>query len=253
VPHFTSEGISIAYESFGEGPPVILVHGFGSNRHVNWINTGWTESLVAAGYRAIALDNRGHGESEKLYDPALYSARTMARDVANLIDHLGLGRAALIGYSMGARIAAFVALDAPEKVAAAVFGGLGEAMVTGMEDGAVIVEGLRAEKLSDVTDKTARQYRIFADHTGSDRAALAACMAGTRVPIAADLIARIAVPVLVAVGTEDAVSGPAAPLAAILPQGEVLDITGRDHMRATGDPQFKRGVMAFFERVYPAG
>ena len=251
MPQFTSEGIAIAYESFGEGPPVVLVHGFGSNRHVNWINTGWTEALASAGYRAIALDNRGHGESEKLYDPALYTARAMARDVANLIDHLALGRAALVGYSMCARIAAYVAVDAPEKVAAAVFGGLGEAMITGMEDSAVIVAGLLAEKLSEVTDKTARQYRIFADHTGSDRRALAACMAGSRTAIDAQTVGRIAVPVLVAVGTEDAVSGLPGPLAAILPQGEVLDIAGRDHMRATGDPQFKRGVLAFFERVYP--
>src|SRR5690606_13098067 len=140
MPHFTSEGFSIAYESFGEGPPVVLVHGFGSNRHVNWIDLGWTDVLVSAGYRVVALDNRGHGESEKAYDPALYSARAMARDVSNLMDHLGLGRAALIGYSMGARIAALTAVDTPEKVAAAVFGGLGEAMVTGMSGSAVIIE-----------------------------------------------------------------------------------------------------------------
>lgn len=251
MPSFESDGISIAYEMLGEGPAVLLIHGFASNRRINWVDTGWMRALAEAGYCAIALDNRGHGDSEKLYDPARYSARAMARDAAALLDHLGLERAALVGYSMGARIAAFVSIDAPGRVAAVVFGGLGEAMITGMGNGEAIVEALLTENPAAIADKGVRQYRIFADATGSDRKALAACMGGSRVPIAAEMIASISVPALVAVGTKDAVSGPARPLADLLAQGEVLDIEGRDHMRATGDPQFKRGVLAFFERVYP--
>ena len=75
---------------YGEGKPLLFIHGFGSNGKVNWVDTGWVETLVGAGYQAITFDNRGHGRSEKLYDPALYSARIMARDAINLLDHLGI-------------------------------------------------------------------------------------------------------------------------------------------------------------------
>ncbi len=248
MPKFTSEGFEIAYETYGEGPPVVLVHGFASSGQVNWVATGWVETLTEAGYQAITIDNRGHGQSEKIYDSEYYSAREMAKDTINLIDHLGIGPAVLLGYSMGARISAFAALDAPEKVRAVIFGGLGINMIHGMSNSEEIIEGLLAPALSSVTHKTARQFRIFADHTRSDRKALAACMAGSRARISADDVKKINVPALVAVGSEDDVGGAPEPLAELLPQGEVLVIERRDHMRATGDPQFKTGVLAFLQR-----
>ncbi|UJQ95344.1 alpha/beta fold hydrolase [Mariluticola halotolerans] len=248
MPKFTSEGFEIAYETYGEGPPVVLVHGFASSGQVNWVATGWVETLTEAGYQAITIDNRGHGQSEKIYDSEYYSAREMAKDTINLIDHLGIGPAVLLGYSMGARISAFAALDAPEKVRAVIFGGLGINMIHGMSNSEEIIEGLLSPALSSVTHKTARQFRIFADHTRSDRKALAACMAGSRARISADDVKKISVPALVAVGSEDDVGGAPEPLAELLPQGEVLVIERRDHMRATGDPQFKTGVLAFLQR-----
>lgn len=247
MPKFLSDGIEIAYEVYGDGAPIMLVHGFASNGEVNWVATGWVEALIEAGYQAITIDNRGHGQSEKLYDPALYGAQMMARDVANLIDHLGCGSAVLLGYSMGARIAAFVAIDAPEKVRAAVFGGLGINMIRGLSDSDEIIEGLLAPSLSDVTQKTARQFRVFAEHTKSDLKALATCMASSRTKITEDDVRQIAVPVLVAVGSEDDVGGSPEALASLMPQGEALVIERRDHMRATGDAQFKRGVLTFLE------
>lgn len=252
MPKFQSQGVEIAYEVHGEGPPVVCVHGFASNGKVNWVATGWAEALQAAGYGVVILDNRGHGQSEKLYDPAAYDAREMARDVANLVDHLGLARVALLGYSMGARISAFMCLDAPEKVACAVFGGLGANMMRPMLDSAEIIAALRAPALSAVTHETGRRFRIFAEHTGSDIEALAAAMAGSRTPVPREGVARIAVPVLVAVGSKDDVGGDPEALAALMARGEALVIAGRDHMRATGDPQFKRGALEFLGRVYPA-
>lgn len=251
MPVFESEGFELAYEIYGDGPPIIAVHGFGSNGIVNWVSTGWVETLNEAGYRVVTLDNRGHGASQKGYEPSGYDARAMARDVANLIDHLGYEKAALIGYSMGARISAFVCIQNPEKVACAIFGGLGENMPTPMLNSEEIIAALNADALSDVTQPTGRQFRIFADHTKSDRKALAACMAGSRTPVPVEAIKAINVPVLVAVGSEDDVGGPAQPLADILPQGEALVIERRDHMRATGDPQFKKGAVSFLGRVYP--
>ena len=133
---FSSDGVRIAYIDMppesGAGDPILLIHGFASNHAVNWVNTLWTTTLTRAGYRVIALDNRGHGASEKLTDPAAYHSNAMARDALNLLDHLGIGRADVMGYSMGARITAHVALEAPARVRSALLGGLGIHLVQGV-------------------------------------------------------------------------------------------------------------------------
>ncbi|MBU1174351.1 MAG: alpha/beta hydrolase [Alphaproteobacteria bacterium] len=247
---FLSDGIEIAYDVFGEGRPVLMIHGFGSNSRVNWIDTGWVQAVTGAGYQAIVLDNRGHGRSQKLYDPALYSSRLMAHDPINLLDHLHIGKAALIGYSMGARIAAFAALDAPDRVAAAIIGGLGIRILEGLDTSAEIAAALRAESLSSVKGRIGRQYRIFAEHTGSDLEVLAVCMEAGRSPFSTAMLAELGQPILVAVGSKDDIAGPAEPLAARIDKGEALVIDGRDHMRATGDKQFKAGALSFLGRVY---
>src|SRR5262245_29492162 len=110
---FRHDGVDIAFLDEGEGDPVVLIHGFASTAAVNWVHPGWVTTLTRAGRRAIALDNRGHGASSKLYDPADYHSAKMAGDVHALLDHLGIGRADVLGYSMGARIAAFLALAEP--------------------------------------------------------------------------------------------------------------------------------------------
>lgn len=250
---FSSAGLSLDYAVHGVGAPVLLVHGFASSARVNWIDTGWVETLTAAGYQAIAFDNRGHGRSDKPHDPELYYPRQMAEDAIALLDHLSIPRAAVIGYSMGARIAAFMAYDHPDRVAAAVFGGMGMNLVNGLTDGNDIIAGLRAPALDGLTHPTARQFRIFADHTESDREALAACMETSRQPMARADVRRIEVPVLVAVGEADTMAGPPEALAALLPHGEAVVIPKRDHMRATGDKVFKEATLAFLGRTFPAG
>ena len=116
MPSFHHGEVEIAYLDEGAGEPIVLVHGFASNKEVNWVNPGWVTTLTGAGRRAIALDNRGHGASSKLYDPAAYHSATMAEDVRALLDHLGIERADVMGYSMGARIAAFLAVNHPARV-----------------------------------------------------------------------------------------------------------------------------------------
>ena len=92
---FDSAGVHVAYIDEGSGDPIILIHGFASNSTVNWRNTNWIKTLNGAGFRVIAVDNRGHGQSEKLYDPSQYGAATMAEDVRRLMDHLDIARADL--------------------------------------------------------------------------------------------------------------------------------------------------------------
>jgi pimeloyl-ACP methyl ester carboxylesterase len=245
---FDSDGVEIAYLDEGMGAPTLLIHGFGSNAGVNWVSTSWVRDLQAAGRRVIALDNRGHGKSGAPHDPAAYDPKIMAEDSRRLLDHLKIARADVIGYSMGARVAATLALLHPERVRRAVFSGLGEAMVTGIGNTEAIAAALRAESRDEVTDKGARAYRIFAEQTKSDREALAACIIGSRRRLTAEEVGRIAVPVLVAVGTVDTVAGSAEKLAALIPGAEAFAIPGRDHMKAVGDRKHKEAVIAFLNR-----
>jgi pimeloyl-ACP methyl ester carboxylesterase len=245
---FSHDGVEIAFLDQGAGEPIVLVHGFASNAAVNWLNPGWIAALNRGGRRVIALDNRGHGASSKLYDPAAYHSAVMAQDVRALLDHLGVARADVMGYSMGARIAAFLALAHPARVRSVVFGGLGSHLVDGAGLPESIADALEAPSLAAVTDPQGRAFRAFAEQTGSDRKALAACIRGSRQTLAPVDIAKIAMPALVAVGSKDVVAGSAQELAALLPAGEALDIPGRDHMLAVGDKVFKQGVLDFLGR-----
>jgi pimeloyl-ACP methyl ester carboxylesterase len=248
MPTFHHGDVEIAYLDEGQGEPVVLVHGFASTKEVNWINPGWVTTLTRAGRRAIALDNRGHGASSKLHDPAAYHSATMADDVRALLDHLGLERADVMGYSMGARITAFLALAHPSRVRAAIFGGLGIRLVEGVGLPESIANALEAPSLADVTDPVGRVFRSFAEQTKSDLKALAACIRGSRQVLNREQVASLKPPVMVAVGTNDEVAGSPEALAALIPGAQALPIAGRDHMLAVGDKTFKAGVLDFLSR-----
>src|SRR5436190_343110 len=183
---FGHDGVEIAFLDEGEGEPIVLVHGFASTAQVNWVHPGWVTTLTRAGRRVIALDNRGHGASSKLYDPAAYHSARMADDVRALLDHLGINRADVMGYSMGARITAFFALAHPARLRRAVLGGLGVRLVDGVGLPESIADALEAPTLSDVGDPTGRTFRAFAEQTRSDLTALAACIRGSRQTLTRD-------------------------------------------------------------------
>jgi pimeloyl-ACP methyl ester carboxylesterase len=246
MPSFSHDGVEIAFLDEGEGEPIVLVHGFASNKEVNWVFPGWVSTLSRAGRRVIALDNRGHGASTKLYDPAAYHSAIMADDVRALLDYLDLSRADVMGYSMGARNTAFLAMANPERMRAGVLGGVGIRLVGGVGlQPETIAQGLEAPSLADVADPTARTFRAFAEQTKSDLRALAACLRGSRQPLERDHLVRITVPLLVAAGSNDIVAGSPRELAALIPGAQALDIPGRDHMVAVGDKAFKAGVLEF--------
>ncbi len=247
---FTHDGVRIAYVDMAPttddvGEPILLIHGFASNHAVNWMNTLWGKTLTHAGRRVIALDNRGHGQSDKPHDPESYALPVLAEDARALLDHLGVQRCDVMGYSMGARITAFLALAHPARVRSAILGGLGQHLVSASSLPLGIADAMDAPALESLTDPTQRMFRAFADANGNDRRALAACIRGARQMMSAADFGRIACPLLVAIGTKDAIAGDPHALAALNPRAQALDIPGRDHNLAVGDRVFKQGALDF--------
>lgn len=244
---FNSSGVEIAFDDEGQGEPILLIHGFASNGRVNWVDTGWVRTLVTGGYRVITIDNRGHGESEKLYDPLLYAAAEMAEDARRLLDHLGIARAHVMGYSMGARISAFLAIAHQGRVATVVLAGLAENMIKGVGGGAEIAKALEAASIDEVEDLGARSFRQFAETTRSDLKALAACIKSSRVRITEAMLGGITLPVLVVAGEKDDISGRVGPLVKAIPGAIGLTLPNRNHMSAVGDRGYKDAVLRFLQ------
>ncbi len=248
---FQHDGLNLSYFDEGDpsGAPVLLIHGFASSALVNWVHPGWLKTLGDAGYRVIAMDNRGHGSSDKPLDPEAYRPWVMAADSIALLDHLRIPEAHLFGYSMGARISVFSALAHPDRVRSLVLGGLGIGMTDGVGDWDPIADALLAPSLDDVTHDRGRMFRAFADQTKSNKPALAACIRGSRDLVARSDMGKIGAPTLIGVGTKDDIAGSAQALADLMPNARALDIPGRDHMLAVGDRVFKKAVLEFYAEL----
>jgi len=248
----TTDGIHIAYERLGEGEPVLLVHGFGSSKEQNWKSTGWYGSLTDAGFSVLAIDNRGHGESDKPHDPLLYHHDRMAEDVLCVMDAVGLARAPYVGYSMGGLIGLrFLALF-PGRMTRLVLAGVGETYLKGPrvsdpERREMIAEALLTDDRDSITDPRARLFRDFAEQKGKDRLALAACMRAMSPPLPVSMLKTFDKPVLVVDGDQDFIAGPPGPLAAIFPHGSAAIVPGRDHMSAVGARPTRQAVVDFLK------
>jgi pimeloyl-ACP methyl ester carboxylesterase len=200
---FKHNDLEISYIDEGEGEPTVLVHGFASNRDINWVLPSWTTTLKRAGRRVIALDNRGHGQSSKPHDPKSYSLPLMASDTLALLNHLDIEQADYLGYSMGGRIGMYLALRHPDRIRSASLGGIGASIITGPGKNKEIVAALEAPSASDITDPVAKQFRQFAEQTKSDLVALAACMRGLTHQFTGEELASCKVPVLIVRGGVD--------------------------------------------------
>lgn len=252
MPYFNNNGFDLRYETWRDGSaktPVVLVHGFASNLDVNWVSPLWVKTLTDADYRVIAFDHRGHGKSSSSRNPDDYSPQKMAADALGLLDHLGIRSAHFLGYSMGARVSAFAAFAAPQRVKNLCLGGLGMALIDGAGFWGPVHDALIAEDISSITDPRAMMFRKFADQTKSDRLALAACIEGSRINMSQEQVTSLIAPALVAVGTKDDLAGSASALAAIMQNAQAFEIEGRDHMLAVGDRTFKARYLAFLDQI----
>jgi pimeloyl-ACP methyl ester carboxylesterase len=252
MPTFDSNGVSINYIQEGAGPDIVLIHGFASSLQGNWRGTGVVDALVASGRRVTALDCRGHGRSGTPHDPAAYGGTKMADDVIKLMDHLGIANADLMGYSMGAGISAQLVTTHPGRFRAVIFGGMGDALLSGgrpREGTNAIAEALEAKDSSQITDPTAKGFRVFAKSTGADLLALAAVMRSERSATDPAKLRAIKHPVMVIVGEADTLIVSADALAAALPGCTYVKVPG-DHTTAV-TPAYSAAVVEFLAKASP--
>jgi pimeloyl-ACP methyl ester carboxylesterase len=244
------DGTGIAFISAGDGPDVLLLHGFAADHQVNWVAPGVVDALVAAGRRVIALDARGHGQSDKPHDPDAYEDDAMARDAAALLDHLGVERVDVVGYSMGALVSTRLVPD-EARVRSCVLGGIGgkSRSARGFSDErrALLASALETEDVNGITDASARAFRAFADSTGADRFALAAIQRAAT-PIAKTRLEAINVPTMVIVGDRDDLAGSPQALADRIP-GAIARVVKGTHLGAVADPAFPAAIVDFVTSV----
>jgi len=241
------DGVRIAYETAGSGPSVMLVHGFAASRVQNWKGPGWFETLTGAGYRVVAMDCRGHGDSDKPHEPSAYDHAIMAEDVVAVMEAANATPCFLMGYSMGGFISMHVLMDHPDLVKKLVIGGVGGSYLGrafGSRD--KIAEALIIEDKSKITDPISKGFREFAEQSGKDRLALAACMRANRRAFTAAELHHSKRPVLVVCGENDELTGPPGPLADAFADGRALVVPRRDHMTTVGDKVYKEAVLSFF-------
>ncbi len=236
------DGVSLAYDVWGSGPPVVLLHGFAADSETNWARPGIVETLVEAGRHVVTLDARGHGHSDKPYQPEAYANGAMVKDVQALLDHLRLNEVDVCGYSMGAMTAAaFAGCDL--RARSVVLGGVGERVGTRTlgHSAARIAEGLLAEDLESITDPMARAFRTFADNMGADRRALAAIQRSRSMSLQPF---QVKIPTLIITGDADILVGSPHRLAEQIP-GAVTRIVSGDHLSAVFDPAFGEAIVEF--------
>ncbi len=255
----SADGTHIAYDHIGTGPAILLIHGFASSRIQNWKDTGWYDTLTRAGYSIIAMDCRGHGDSDKPHDSDAYDHAIMAADALSVIQHTGQSPLHLMGYSMGGFLAMHLLLQQPEQLKKVVLAGVGGSYLDAtlypgdrMADPATrnrIADALLTPDPTTISDQTARAFRLFADQGGKDRLALAACMRAMRRNFTAEELSRASRETLVVCGQNDLITGPPDPLAAAFPHGRAITVPRRDHMTTVGDKAYKQAVLDFL--AYP--
>jgi pimeloyl-ACP methyl ester carboxylesterase len=240
-----NDGVRIAYEEVSSGDPIVLVHGFASDRGQNWRGALWYDTLTRDGRRIVAMDCRGHGESDKPHDTAAYGDR-MVDDIATVMEAAGLRNADIMGYSMGGMLTMGLLMRRPDLVRRAIVAGVGE---TYFKDAPIrrheIADALVVPDADTITDPVNKRFRIFASQAGKDLAALAACMRAERTVYTREQLGRWQGPVLVVCGEHDDLTGKPDGLAGVFPQGRAVTVPNRDHMTAVGDKVYKQAVIEF--------
>lgn len=253
MPSATLNGVTIAYDDIAPAGPVqrtvMLLHGFASNRNEGWRRTGWYGAFERRGIRTIALDQRGHGESVKSHDPADYTRAKLAADAVALLDHLGVGRCEVFGYSMGTRTALQIALEAPDRIAHLMLGGIGGKLFDPPRPGAseAMQQAMATDDPESIDQPFLKSFRQFADEQGEDRQALAAMSATQNPAWDRTALGSLPMPVLVVAGARDELAGDPEELARLFPHGKGVSLPGCDHFSAIPHASLKATVFDFLD------
>lgn len=245
---FRNDGLMIAYldnHVVSDDLPIVLLHGFTASAEKNWVQSGWVERLSRAGRRVIAIDARGHGDSDKPYDSDYYPSNVMMEDSIALLQQLGFAQADYGGYSMGARMSAFAAIKYPEKVRKLLLGGMGINLKIGIGRPEPIAEALLAADLKSVKQRHARRFRRLAELGGNDLTALAYCILSSRQQITESDLANIRAKTLILVGSDDDTGGNPYGLAPFIPHSQAVEVAGCNHFNALTFSPFRNAGLAF--------
>jgi len=243
------EGVRIATYEWGEEgqPTVVAVHGFSSSGRSNWEQSGWVRDLTRAGFRVLALDQRGHGASDKPHDTAAYSMAILVADLLTVLDTYMIDQTALLGYSLGARVSWHTAVEAPHRVTRAVLGGIpdGDPLTRFQIDQAraAIASGGAAD------DPLTQGYlKMASGLPGNDLEALVSLVEGMRGGPQPDPRNAPSQPLLFATGSEDPILDASRRLAEIIPNADFFEIPGRHHLNAPPSSAFRAAGLEFLQR-----
>lgn len=249
MPSLNVNGCPINYIVEGVGDPVMLIHGFASSLQGNWRAPGVIDAIVAAGRQVIAIDCRGHGRSGKPHDPQAYAGTAMADDAVAVMDHLGIDKADLAGYSMGGFLASTLLVNRPERWRSVIISGMGDVLLKGNLPSSQfdsLVTAMEAPDAASIKDPRARAFRQFAQSSGNDLLALAAMHKVRRTGFDAAKLAHVTIPVLVLIGNKDDPAS-ARRLADAIPGAAFVEVPG-DHLGAVATAEFAGAIVAWLTR-----
>jgi pimeloyl-ACP methyl ester carboxylesterase len=257
---FSSHGVDIHYLERGRGEPVVLLHGFTGSASRHWESPGVMEALEKAGFRAIAMDCRGHGQSGKPQDASQYGLEMVA-DVVRLLDHLKIDRAHVVGYSMGGAIVTQMLVRHPERLVSATLLGAGWegeelhafrsqmlALAEGFanRDASPLIRAVTSGQEPSPEQVAALNASLFARN---DPQALASAARGMAVlfEVSKDALRGVTLPVLAVVGEKDTHNVESVKrLATVMPKAEIVFIPEADH--ATSVRPSAAHITAFLDK-----
>ncbi|MFZ1808573.1 MAG: alpha/beta hydrolase [Cyclobacteriaceae bacterium] len=249
---FSINSVTLSYHIYGEGNPILLLHGGCVDFNYNYLQTGWVETLTKQGYQVIGLDFRGHGKSDSSADPGFYGLDNLSNDAINLIHHLNLKSVAIMGYSMGTVIALNLLHKHPEFFSKAILIGTGDVLI-GQPPIEKIIQGLgnvfEFETFPDHLPKHVSAYWTFFKELGLDKESMKAFSKASYPSLTVEEVSEIRVPTLIISGEKDLVLGQGKLVANELVNGEYIEIKNADHFTLAVEPNTHQRAIEYLKRT----